>query len=116
MVRLLTLLMIFALAVTNGAAVTAAMCQHGNSLAHAAALESGKRTVSQEAVGEEAAAKAISKKASFTDAAASVTGYILPANPLAFPMRVLDRPTKPVVDAAGLASRSLRPLLEPPLA
>ena len=116
MTRLLTLLMIFALAITNGAAVTAAMCQHENAFAHAAALQSADESVSRDAVSEEAAAAAASKKGFSSDGAASVASYIVPNASLHFPPPVLDSTSRRMTDAAGLGSRSVPPLLEPPLA
>jgi hypothetical protein len=108
--------MMFALAITNGAAVAAAMCEHQNMVAHAVALQSPDEHVSGDAMSEEAAATAASKKGSFGDVAGSVAGYILPGDTVQLHPLMLRSMRRPMTDAAGLGSRSLRPLLEPPLA
>lgn len=116
MVRLLTLLIMFALAVTNGAAVTAAMCQHPDALAHAAARQSSDDKIAAQARSEDTAGAAASKKGSLSDAAASVSGYILPPGSLSWPARALGSMDRPSLAATRLAGRSVLPLLEPPLA
>jgi len=114
--RLLTLLIMFALSFTNGAALAAAMCTHQDARAHMAARASGDAKVAAAALTEESAAKA-SKAAALTDAAAAAfAAYMLPPEPLALPPRVIDPTRRPVTDSPGLASRSVPPPLEPPLA
>lgn len=118
MPRLLTLLLlIFALAVTNSAAVASVMCQHEDLDAHVLARESRDASVSQTALTEETADKGMSKKGSLADAAgASLSGYALPPEAIAIPIRLREPEDRRADDAASLASRALRPMLEPPLA
>ena len=114
--RLLTLLMIFAFLIANGPAVAMAMCQHEDARAHAAALQSMETEISVVAQSEEAAAKAASKKGSLSEAATTLlTGYILPSDLSPFPPRVVEPAGQHVADASRLGSRSVPPLLEPPL-
>ena len=115
MTRLITLLIMFAFVFANGPAVAMAKCQHGDARAHAAALQSPEVEVSVVAQSEETAAKAVSKKASLTDAAATLlAGYILPTDPTSFPRRFVDLTKTIMTNAPGLGSRSVPPLLEPP--
>lgn len=117
MLRLVTLLLMFALAFANAPAVASALCQHEDARAHAAALQSENAMVAAAAHGEEAAANAAAEKASLGDAAATlIAGCILPpdAAGVAGPVPVAEC-GQPVA-AAVLAGLSVPPLLEPPLA
>jgi hypothetical protein len=117
MPRLLTLLIMFALAVTNSAAVASVMCQHEDLRAHVLARESHDAAVSQAALTEETADKGTAKKRSFADAAgASLSGFALPPEAISVPLRLREPQDRNATDAASLANRSLRPMLEPPLA
>ena len=114
--RLITLLILFALVVTNGPAVAMAKCQHEDARAHAAALQSTEARERTVAVGEEAA-KAASEKASLGDAATTLLGgYILPGDALQFPSRVIEATTRHVDKTSPPGTRNVPPLLEPPLA
>ena len=67
MYRLLTLLIMLAFAFTNGAALATAVCQHRDASAHLAASYSLDAEVSAEALSEETAATAASKKGAVGD-------------------------------------------------
>lgn len=115
--RLVTLLIMFAFVFANGPAVAMAKCQHEDASAHAAALQNPEFDVSAVAQSEEAASKAVSKKASLGDAATTLlAGYILPTDSSSFPRRFVEPGNSLVTDASGLRSRSVPPLLDPPLA
>lgn len=117
MARLVTLLIILAFVVANGPAVAMAICQHGDARAHAAALQNHEADVSLAAQSEENAAKAASKAGSLSDAATTLlAGYILPPDSSSFPPRFAEPASRDVADASGPGSRSVPPLLEPPLA
>jgi hypothetical protein len=115
--RLLTLLMIFALVVANGASVAAAVCAHDNVRQHAAARQSPDASVSAVALREEAADSHAARKAALADAGSiSWVFDILPAPGLAVPTAVAEsvlRRPAPIGIPGGI---SLRPLLEPPAA
>jgi hypothetical protein len=114
--RLLTLLMIFAFLIANGPAVAMAMCQHEDPRAHAAALQSLEAEISVVAQSEEAAATAASKKGSLNEAATTLlAGYILPGDPPSFPRRFVEPAAAHLADSSRMGSRSVPPLLEPPL-
>ncbi len=114
---LLTLLMIFALSITNGVAVASAICEHEDARAHALARASADAGVAAVAIGEEKAAEAASSKASLADASGNLlAGYMLPPEPVLQPSPRLDPASRPMSHPAELDGRSLRPMLEPPLA
>jgi hypothetical protein len=114
---LLTFLVLITLVVANGSSVAAAVCRHQDALAHAAALQSGDEKVAAAAHTEETARSETSKKAAPADARVlMLAAYTLPPAVAAFPERLME-PSRPwVEDAALLAGRSIRPLLEPPSA
>ena len=115
--RLLTLLIMFALAVTNCAGVAGAMCQHEDARAHAEALRSSDRIVSQSAQTEDAASEAASKKRSATDSSGtSLAGYALPPEVFSIAPRLPEPQARHAADSAALRNRALQPMLEPPLA
>jgi hypothetical protein len=117
MSRLLTLLIILALVATNGPAVAAAMCQHRDAGAHAAARQSAEASISVAALSEETAARAAAKSSSLSDAAAPLlAGYMLPDGPPALPFRIIVPASTRLSNAPEPGGRSVRPLLEPPLA
>lgn len=117
MARFMTLLMIITLVVANGSAAAGAICRHRDAREHAVARQSENANVAKVALTEEAAAAAVSKKGALgSSVSVSLPAYILPGAPL---------PPAPlaVVPAAGLqaqsaplSGRSIRPLLEPPVA
>lgn len=117
MARLLTLLIMFAFVCTNGPAVAMAICEHEDARAHAAALRSSEASVSLLAQSEETAAKTASTQGMLSDAATTLlAGYILPTEAYSFAPRFIDRVSRHAFNPAGLGSRSVPPLLEPPLA
>ena len=114
---LLSLLIVLALTVSNGAALAAATCRHVDADAHAAARQSADAATAAAAATEESAAISIDNKGALADAAAvSLSSFILPSNEVEFPPRLRNPVKNAVADAPPLSSRSLRPLLEPPLA
>ena len=115
--RLLTLLILFALAVTNGPAVAMAMCQHGDARAHAAARQSTEAGTAAAAMSEEAAAQAAPEQASLGDAARTLlAGYMLPGDPLPLPNRLVEAGATHIPLLYESDGRTVPPLLEPPLA
>ena len=114
--RLLTLLMMLVLAVANGPAVAAAICEHHDARAHAAAKASGDTGVAADALDEESAARAASFDGALGEAAGTLlAGYLLPAAPVV-PVRVNEAPQRHAAEPVPLESRGVAPLLEPPLA
>jgi hypothetical protein len=117
MVRLLSLLMMLMLVLTNAASVTAAVCQHADASAHIAARSSHDAEVAAQAHHEETGAKKAAQKSTLADAAASqLAGFTLPPEPALKAPAPSQRARKSFVDEPELANRALRPLLEPPLA
>jgi hypothetical protein len=107
----------FSLAVTNNAAVASVLCEHEDMRAHVLARESDDSSISQRALTEETAEKGTAKKGSLADTAgASLSGYALPPDAISISVPLRESQDRRVADAASLASRSLRPMLEPPLA
>jgi hypothetical protein len=113
--RLLTLLIMIALSFTNGAAFATAICTHQDARAHMAARASADPKVAAVALSEESAAKA-SKDAALAEAAAlAMAAFLLPTEPLPPQPRAIEPASRPMTASPGLTSRSIRPLLEPPL-
>jgi hypothetical protein len=114
--RLLTLLILFAFVFTNGPAVAMAMCQHEDARAHVAALQSAEAVEAIVAQTEEAAAERVSKQAIVSDAATTLlAGYILPPESPQFLIRFVERTGRDDTRFPRLETRSVPPLLEPPL-
>lgn len=117
MTRLLTVLIMLALALTNGAAVATAMCQHGSLAAHAAARESLDTQVSASAIAEEENAAMASKESLIADGAGVLlAGYTLPPDQTVLPPPVVEPSAQPPMEAAAPVGRSIPPPLKPPLA
>ena len=117
MVRLVTLLLMLVLAIANGPAVASAICQHQDARAHAAAVQSTDAGVAADALSEETAAKATSVDGALGDAAGTLlAGYMLPPEPVLLPPGFVDATIRSMPDDLGQVSRSVPPLLEPPLA
>lgn len=105
----------FALTLGNGAAMAAAICQHQDSRAHSAALLSKDMAIAAAALSEERAASSAEKEGMLADGgAASLLGFVLPPEP-ELALRTAERASPPTTATVRLASRSSRPLLEPPL-
>ena len=117
MTRLVTLLMMIALVVANGSAAATAMCHHRDARAHAIARQSQDAKVAAVALTEETAAAAASKKGALgSNVSLSLPAYIVPEAALA-PAPDAARPMpRPQGEPARLSGRSIRPLLEPPVA
>jgi len=115
--RLLLLLLLFALAVSNSAAIAGVMCGHVDAEAHSAARESADAGTAQAALSEETKSKAVGKTGALSDsAAAALAGYALPPEGPALAVRIPAPAARLSWAALVLAGRSLRPILEPPLA
>ncbi len=115
--RLLSLLMMLALALTNSSTVAAVLCQHADARAHAYALQSTDADTVAAALDEEAAVAAAGKKATLADAGTvHLAGFPMPVGPALTPPQRLDRADTPPDDPQRLATRSISPLLQPPLA
>ena len=117
MTRLVTFLMMISLVVANGSAAAGAMCQHRDARAHAMARQSQDAKVAAVALTEEAAAAVDSKKGALeSNASLSLPAFVLPGATLTPAPRAIEPMGRPQVDAKPLSSRSIRPLLEPPVA
>jgi hypothetical protein len=116
MARLLTLLMMITLGVANGSAAAGAMCLHRDARAHAVARQSRDAKIAAVALTEEAAAAAVSKKGALgSSASLSLPAYVLPGAALAPAPHAAEPMQGPQMDSPPLSSRSIRPLLEPPV-
>jgi hypothetical protein len=115
--RLLSLLMMLTLVLTNSAATAAALCQHEDAEAHASARQSDDAHIAAEAIIEEAAAAAESKEGAVADAGGfQLGGYLLPSDLLLPTPASLASAHQRSADADKRPSRAVSPLLEPPLA
>jgi hypothetical protein len=112
--RLLVLLLMFALTLGNGVAVAAAICQHPDARAHAAALHSPDAAVAAVALNEDTAAGSEQEGTLADGSAASLLGFVLPPEP-GLVLRTPEAASPPMAATMRLASRSSPPLLEPPL-
>jgi len=117
MARLLTLLMMLTLVVANGSAAAGAVCRHGDARAHAIARQSTDAKIAAAALTEETAAAAASKKGALGGSASlSLPAYIVPQAAPAFAPRAAEPVRGWTREPAPLPGRSIRPLLEPPVA
>lgn len=117
MARLLTLLMIITLVVANGSAVAGAVCRHRDAREHAIARQSQDAKVAAAALTEEAAAAVASKKGALgSSVSLSLPPGILPAAALPCAPAAVEPMCGSPRQAATLSGRSIRPLLEPPVA
>jgi hypothetical protein len=116
MTRLMTLLIVLAFVVSQGSSFAAAICVHQSPHAHAVALQSHDRKIAAQALTEDAAGQAASKKGSLSNggAASPASDMLVPAA-LVAPFRIADAMRRRLTDAPGLAGTSVRPLLPPPL-
>jgi hypothetical protein len=117
MARLLSLFMMLALVMTQGTAMASAVCRHQGVQEHILARESHDARVAAVALGEEEAADTASKKASQSaDSPSHWPAELLPAEPEAAPLRIVEPlRLRPALHAA-LASATILPLLKPPSA
>jgi hypothetical protein len=117
MARFVALLMMLVLVIANGPAVAAAICQHHDARAHAAAAASADAAISAEALGEETAAITAASDGALGDAAGTLlAGWLLPPQPSSLPLRRMEPLARIASQPVVLAGRSVPPLLEPPLA
>jgi hypothetical protein len=114
--RFLALLIMFAVAISNGAGVAAAMCQHSDLVAHVAARQSADRDTADSAANEEFAAHSVSKQGVLGDTgASSPAGFILPPDSIDVPAIIGERAKFATEATAPLYGREPPPLQEPPL-
>jgi hypothetical protein len=117
MTRLVTFLMMLTLVVANGSAAAGAMCRHGDARGHAMARQSQDAKIAATALTEEAAAAVASKNGALgSSASVSLPCYILPCAALAFAPHAVEPMRRPQLASTPLSSRSIPPLLEPPVA
>jgi hypothetical protein len=117
MTRLVTFLMMIALVVANGSAAAGAVCRHRDARAHAVARQSQDAKVAAVALTEEAAADVASKKGALgSNASVSLPSCILPCAALAPAPHAAEPMRRLQLESTPLPSRSIRPLLEPPVA
>ncbi len=117
MARLLTLFMIFALVMTQGLSMAAALCRQENVQEHILARQNSDPKIAAVSLKEEAAASAATKKApGSTDPSSLWPAKMLPADGVPAPLRFAEHlPLRPVHQAA-LPSVPVPPLLKPPSA
>jgi hypothetical protein len=113
--RLIRLFVVLAFMVTQVASIEAAICRHGSSLAHSAALRSHDKRVSAEAFDEDIAGSVAAKKGSLADSGSPASDMLVP-DAFAPPLRPVERVRIRLANAPPLAGTSIRPLLQPPLA
>jgi hypothetical protein len=117
MTRLVTFLMMITLVVANGSAAAGAVCRHRDARAHAIARQSQDAKVAAVALTEDAAADVASKKGALgSDASLSLPAYMLPVATLTPAPRAVEPMQRPQMKSTPLPSRSILPLLEPPVA
>ncbi len=117
MARLLTLLMIVVLVAANGSTVASAICRHRDASEHAMARQSRDAKVAAVALSEEAAAGVASKNGALgSSASLSLPAYIVPEAAVPPAPRAAEPARSPQAEAPPLPGRSIRPLLEPPVA
>lgn len=117
MTRLLTLLMMMVLVAANGSAVAGAMCHHRDAREHSIARQSRDAKVSAAALTEEAAAAVASKNGMMgSNAALALPAYILPDATIPLAPGDAEPLQRRQVDPKPLSSRTIPPLLEPPVA
>jgi hypothetical protein len=101
----------------NGTTVALAMCQHGDSQAHASARSSADEQVSSAAMAEEAAERSVShSKAAPSDGSpASVVAFVLATNGVTLSAPQIETAGALLSDDRVPPSGSIAPLLRPPL-
>ncbi len=115
--RLLTLLLMAAMAFVSSTSVAAALCGHQDAQQHQAALDSEDVRIAASAELEEAAGALGDKKGTLADAGTfALPLFILPAPSLSPPHAAEKAVPRSEWDTATVRSRALRPLLEPPAA
>lgn len=117
MVRLLSLFMIFALVVTQGSSMAAAVCRHQNAQEHVLARQSGDRSVAAVSLREDAAAAAASKKAPGSDhGSGHWPAEMLPPESSEPRLPIVERLALWPAPHRALSSTVLAPPLQPPSA
>lgn len=117
MTRLLSLLMILALVMTQGTSMAQAVCRHASAQEHVQARQSHDAGIAAVSIREDAAAAEASKKASQSaDTSGHWPAQMLPPVAEQPPVRAAEPLRLRPAPAAALASASIPPLLEPPSA
>ncbi|MBV8685856.1 MAG: hypothetical protein JOZ90_00110 [Alphaproteobacteria bacterium] len=115
MARLLTFLLILALATTQGVSLANAVCRHQNLREHVLARQSPDRKVAALSLREDAAAADASKKASGSRAASTHwPAELLPARVELPAPASGERLRPPVANEAAWPSAAIPPPLKPP--
>jgi hypothetical protein len=115
--RLLTLMLMTALAFVSSTSVAAALCGHQDAQQHQAALDGGDEQAAAEAQLEEAAGALAAKKTTLADAGSfALAAFILPCSSLALGHLPAKQALTLGRDAAKVTGLAPRPLLEPPAA
>lgn len=115
--RLLTLLLMTALAFVSSTSVAAALCGHQDAQQHEAALAGSDKLVAAAAQLEEAAGALAAKKGTMADAGSfALPAFILPASSLPVEGYSGKQALSPGKNAAKVTSFGPPPLLEPPAA
>ncbi len=115
--RLLTLILMTALAFVSSTSVAAALCSHQDAQEHVLALASGDWQVAAAAELEDAAGVLTAKKGSPVDASSfALSAFILPPSSVALDDVAVKQPPTFGRDAAMVRGLAPQPLLEPPAA
>jgi hypothetical protein len=114
--RLIALFIAFALMFNNGTTVALAMCQHGDSQAHASARSSADQELSSAAMAEEAAERSVTHSKSFSDGSpGSFVAFVLASKGVTLLAPQSGSPLALPSDERLPPSGSIAPLLRPPL-
>jgi hypothetical protein len=114
--RLIALFLAFALMFNNGTTVALAMCQHGDSLAHASARSSADEQVSSAAMAEDSAERSVTHSKAFSDGSpGSFVAFVLAGKGATLLAPRGDSPLGLPLDERLPPSGSIAPLLRPPL-
>jgi len=100
----------------NGTTVALALCQHGDSQAHASARSSADEQVSSAAMAEDAAERSVTHSKAFSDGSpGSFVAFVLVSKGASLLVPQRDPPLARPTDERLPPSGSVAPLLRPPL-
>lgn len=115
--RLLTLMLMTAMAFVSGSSVAAALCQHQDAQQHQAALYGENEAEAAAAQLEEAAGAFKAKQATSIDAGSfALPAFVLPSSSIALDRSTEEQALTLAGDAPRVPSLAIAPLLEPPAA
>ena len=116
MTRFLKFLIMLAIVAAQGPAFAAAICQHQDLTQHVQARQSLDDSIAADALSEEQAAEAATKKGQLAAAANLVLSDMLSPAPFVQPQPAARQLAPVRTDAPELTGRALSPPLQPPTA